>query len=580
MKRRTDGLALAMALPLLAQTALALAESCEDAVKRLEERYTKTEDYCVGQNGERQSAQFCSGLTIRGVKRPEESGGKPGDYYVFGISPNAQEVGSSAATYARADIKFRDIVVMGGDNWQMFNSGIVVRSAWDTPNTADKVYIDCSFPADAWAYDRGDKGCGDNSKTPEHEGRCVDAGINGQNWSDKYFLPNLNQSEYIGGTSCAFDSRTENNIDSSNAFKDFLDARRAMEAVPNQTTAFNTYPEVRFSNPQSGITPVDVFYYTSADGREAALKNQAEYKQKTGLDVAVVQFDFPDAPDERLTFSCDAKPDPAPAPVPAPGTSPDKLAEGGWGTGDDPKQCSSYFKEVSWINRGDLYLGDRVNSVSVVPTDCGREIGPDQTDAAFAELKRKALALEGGAEKWKDRDQTLRRQFVCHLTLDADGEPVRYKHEYNLEPDRSYVSHEESLAQRCNPPQTDDGKVGGWGPNKSPQCTQYVQSVQWVARTFAEYPGEKIQSLKIVPTECGRKIGPDQTDKLMAEIKRKALAADPNGAKYWGNKDPSMRNQTICLMKHFRNNTDWNIESKRPNETPLAQVEAAQCNHK
>jgi len=581
MNRRIEGWTLLMALPLLAQTALVGAADCDTTVQELQQSYNKVVDTCPGANGEPQAAYFCSGLVLRGTKRPEHFGQPEGSFYTFQTSPNAQAVGTTAATYIRDDINFQDFTVMG-DEWTNFNDGYILESAWDVANDEDKSFLACAVPRDMWAYDRADQGCGDNSKTPENEGpSCAAQGVTGDTWTATYFDPYKHgETQYIGGKSCAFDMRTLDNQKSSDAFLQFLKARQAMENDPTSDEGFKSYPEVRFTNPKSGNAAVKAFFYTDTAGREAALKNQQDYKKVTGKDVPIVQVEFPKKKGDKVTFSCDAKPAPGPAPVPAAGTDPAEVAAGGWGTGSDPKQCSSYIKEVKWINRWDYYLGRHVDSVSVVPTDCGREIGPDQTDKAFAELKQKATALPGGAAKWNNRDGTLRRQFVCHIVLEENGLPVRYKREYNLEPIRKEVSHEQSLVDHCNPPLTDDGMIGGWGPDGSPQCTQYVSSVRWVPRKFTEYPGETIMSLEVIPTDCGRKIGPDQTDKMMKEIKDKALAADPRGAEYWGNKDRSMRNQTICLMKLYRDKKEWNIESKRPNETSLADVEAAQCNHK
>lgn len=581
MKRRIEGWTLLMALPLLAQTTLAGAETCDQTVQEIEQSYNKVVDTCPGANGEPQAALFCSGWVMRGTKRPEHFGQPAGSFYPWQTSPNAQAVGTTAATYVRADIGFKDFTVMG-DEWTNFNDGYILESAWDVANDEDKSFPACAAPSDMWAYDRSDQGCGDNTKTAEDEGpSCAAQGIDGNTWKGKYYDPYKNgETQYIGGKSCAFDMRTLDNQKSSDAFLQFLRARRAMQDDPSSNTAFNTYPEVRITNPKSGNAAVKAFFYTDAAGRESALKNQQEYKQVTGKDVPIVQVGFPQNKGDKMTFSCDAKPAPGPAPVPSPSTSPAEVAAGGWGTGDDPKQCASYIQEVTWINRWDYYLGRHVDSVSVIPTDCGREIGPDQTDKAFAELKQKATALPGGASKWNQRDGTLRRQFVCHIALVENGLPVRYKREYNLEPVRSEVSHDQSLADGCNPPLTDDGKIGGWGPEGSPQCTQYVSSVKWVPRKFAEYGDKTIMSLEVTPTDCGRKIGPDQTDRMMAEIKKKALAADKRGAEYWGAKDDSMRRQTACLIKLHRDKPTWNIESIRPNGVSAAQAEAAQCNFK
>lgn len=581
MKRSTNGWTLLMAVPFLTQVAVAQAASCEDTVQQIEAFYNKTVDSCPGNNGEVQAAFNCSGLIARGTKRPEDNGGQAGDYYVWQTSPKSREQGTIAATYLRKDIVFADVQV-NGDVWPSFNNGFLLMPPWLVANQADRSYIDCAIPADAWAFDRGDKGCGDNQRTPAVEGKCAEMGVNGQNWVEKYFEPyKYSQTELIGGTSCAFDLRTTDGASSADAFKQFLDARKAMQSVPDQDTAFGSYPEVRYTNPSSNESVPWAFYYTDPAGREGALKNQAEYKQAKGVDVPVIQVQFPRDKNSQATFSCEAGPTPGPAPVPEPDTSAADLAAGGWGTGDDPKKCSRYFDSVIWINRWDDYLKQHVDSVSVTPSACGREIGADQTDAAMAEMKQKASAVPDGAKKWGDRDATLRRQYVCHITLVENGLPVRYKQEYNLEPIRSNVSHEQSLADKCNSPVT-EGKPGdGWGPGGSEQCSQYVRSVKWRLRTdFAEYKNQPIMSLEVTPTDCGRNIGPDQNARMMAEIKKKALAADKKGAEYWGAKDDSMRRQTVCLMKLYRDKPTWNIESIRPNGVSAEKAEAANCNFK
>lgn len=585
MNRRIDGWTLLMALPLLAQTTLADAAGCEETLQQIQEFYNNTVDSCPGANGEAQAAYNCSGLIARGTKRPEYSGGKAGDYYIWETSPKSQAQGTIAASYLRKDIIFADVHVKG-DMWTNFNDGFVVKPPWFVSNEKERSYIACAYPSDAWADNRGNQGCGDNSKTPEAEGACEGQGVTGQNWTQQYFEPyKYSQSELIGGKSCAFDLRTEDGAKSTQQFKQFLDARKAMQNVPDQDTAFGSYTEVRYTNPENNKSVPWAFYYTDPEGRDAALKNQEEYKQQTGIDVPVIQIHFPQNKDSQATFSCEAGPQPGPAPVPTADTNAADVAAGGWGTGDDPKKCSRYFDSVIWINRQDSHLDQAVDSVSVTPSACGREIGADQTEAAMAEMKQKATSVPGGAAKWGDRDATLRRQYVCHIVLEENGLPVRYKQEYNLEPIRSYVSHEESLAQKCNPAVTDKPPAngaapGGFGPGGSAQCSQYISSVKWVPRKFGEYGNQTIMSLEVTPTECGRKIGPDQTEKLMAEVKRKALAADPRGAEYWGVKDDSMRRQTVCLMKLYRDKPTWNIESIRPNGVSAAQAEAAQCNFK
>jgi|GEM_PF-4138535 len=570
MRRRIDGRTWLLALPLLMQATLGQAASCEDTLKQIQEFYNKTVDTCPGSQGEAQAAYNCSGLMIRGTQRPEDAGAPAGSWFVWQTSPKSREQGSIAATYMRADFIFADLAVKG-EKTTNFGSGIVVEPPWLVAREEDRGYPLCGGTSDLWADERSDQGCGDNRKTGETEASCESQGVNGQNWVDRYFTPNMSQPEMIGGKTCTFDFRTMDGAKSSDQFKQLIDARHAMQNVPGQDVAFNSYPEIRYSNPKSNETKPWAFFYSDAAGRDAALKNQEEYKQQKGVDIPVIKIQYPRDKNSKASFSCDA----------GPGTGPVVPADnaGGWGP-NGSKQCSQYFEKVEWIRRPDPGLKAEIDSVSVVPTACGREIGVDQTDAAMAEMKRKATALPGGVEKWRDRDMTLRRQLICHYTLEENGLPVRYKEAFNLEPTRSYVSHERSLRDKCNTPYSEE-VTGGWGANGSKQCTQYVKSLKWVTRKFGEYGNEDIKSLEVTPTDCGRSLDPNNEAAVKAmvdEIKYKALADDERGKDYWGNKDPSMSKQTACLAKLFKNKPTWNLESKRPNELTAKQYEAAQCN--
>lgn len=122
----------------------------------------------------------------------------------------------------------------------------------------------------------------------------------------------------------------------------------------------------------------------------------------------------------------------------------------------------------------------------------------------------------------------------------------------------------------------------GFGAGNAPaQCSEYIKSVKWVSRRnyYAEYPGKEIWALEVIPNECGRKFGRGETDAVMAEMRRKAFAADTKGAEFWGDKNQSMRRQAICLKENFGQNPKWYLESIRPNETSQEDVNAANCNH-
>ncbi|WP_175650124.1 DUF2599 domain-containing protein [Pseudomonas sp. Marseille-P9899] len=569
-----------MALPFLMQATLAHAQSCAEALKTVEQLYNNTVDQCVGANGEPTPASDCSGLMVRGTERPEASGGNAGDWYVWNDSPGVKERGTTAATFVRKDILNREIVVFK-DGWRNYNSGYIVKSGPNEPKTRAA----CAAPADLWGDERADQGCGDNKKTAEIEQFCQDALKDNKTWVDTYFKPNMTENtEYIGGKSCTYNMRNMSDAERAQAFKSFLEARRDFQNVPNQDIAFNSYTEVRIPSTADNERPILAFHCTDNDSCADAVKNQTEYKQVTGKDVPIIKITFPKDKNTAATFSCDADPRPAPVPATGVGLTDAQKEAGGWGKGSDPKQCARYFDSVTWINRWDDYLKAFVDSVSAVPSECGRIIGPDQTDKAFRELEQKGKAAPGGAKKWSDRSETLRRQYVCHLALtvkDANGSDseVRYKHEYNLEPVRPYVSHEQSIRDNCNSIKA-DAPVGGGGGGTPAQCPDYIKSVKWMDRTYAEYPGRKIKALEVTYNDCAFGFGPDKTAAVMAEMKKKALAADPQGAKYWGDKDTTMRRQSICLAQKYAKKNPVYVESVRPNEATQEQVNAADCNPK
>nr|WP_246237960.1 DUF2599 domain-containing protein [Pseudomonas akapageensis] len=107
-----------------------------------------------------------------------------------------------------------------------------------------------------------------------------------------------------------------------------------------------------------------------------------------------------------------------------------------------PGKCPTYIQSAAWVNRDDPGTRKKEWTLSVVPTNCGRAIQPDQTDAFYQEL----VAKYGKDTNWTANDKGgMRRQLVCHLVQ------ARHKPEWNLEPFRPDVSHEASLNAGCNP---------------------------------------------------------------------------------------------------------------------------------
>lgn len=101
-------------------------------------------------------------------------------------------------------------------------------------------------------------------------------------------------------------------------------------------------------------------------------------------------------------------------------------------------------------------------------------------------------------------------------------------------------------------------------PARAPTCMNYVERGQWVYR-YHEW------TLEIVPTECGRKIGPEETAYTFFEIAKKF-----SGDKYWTN-TRGMINQLTCHYAIARDKPEWNLDPWRPYVGHAATVTAG-CN--
>ncbi|BBP64709.1 hypothetical protein PHLH5_22500 [Pseudomonas sp. Cab53] len=103
--------------------------------------------------------------------------------------------------------------------------------------------------------------------------------------------------------------------------------------------------------------------------------------------------------------------------------------------------CAQYIESAAWSERYDPGTQRNEWSLSVIPTECGRAIQSNQTNAEYAELVQKF----GNDWQWKYHDGGgMRRQLVCHLAI------ARSKTPWNLEPYRPDVSHEVSIQNGCN----------------------------------------------------------------------------------------------------------------------------------
>lgn len=95
--------------------------------------------------------------------------------------------------------------------------------------------------------------------------------------------------------------------------------------------------------------------------------------------------------------------------------------------------CSAYIEKGEWIYRYSEW------SLSLTPTDCGRQISSDDTGNMFYEIVKKY----SGSTYWHN-DRGMINQLTCHLVI------ARNKPQWNLDPWRPYVGHAETLRQDCN----------------------------------------------------------------------------------------------------------------------------------
>lgn len=409
---------------LMAYTASVNADSCEDVVKNVTRWYNSTPSGC-GQD----PAVDCSGVMIRATHRWDEDGNKqPQRYDVWNPSPASQKSGGVSVSWMRSDgIGYEDPGMSA-------NNGIIFTPRQFVQNPLAKLNVFCAYPIDAWTDYRTERGCGDYAATPQVEQSCQALGIRDvRGWSQQYAA--------LGGSAnrqerhkrqCAFSmngnlSRTERR----DAFKQFIDARKS---IANTTEGTQVQTELRVVTWKENEAPVAAFFYSNAKGKKDAVKNQFDYYQKTGRWVPVVKMDFPRNATTKTRFSCEAGAQHRDLPRPVQASA---------------QACRSYIDSAEWVQRDDPFLGKGVWTLAVTPTECGRKIADDETDAMYAELVRKY----GDDPRWSGDSYGggMRRQLVCHLSLVDKGRPVREKDTFNLEPARPDVSHQVSLKQGCNP---------------------------------------------------------------------------------------------------------------------------------
>lgn len=466
MRTVTEKALLLSALLLSLPWSAARAETCAQTVQFIQELYDRTVDICP--SGE--PASNCSGVMLRGTTRANPALGQ--SWNVWDPNPKTVAKGASSYSYARADVNFSQLAVQA-------TNGFIIAPTEYICQGQQPSYVQCAFPQDGWTWERGDRGCGDNTATASREDHCQNLGIHtGAAWVNDF----RGRAPAAGNplrTQCGFDmSRARGQAGRAEAFKDFLDARRLSNA-----NEFQNPNEVMVSN--AAAPNILAFFYDNATGRADALKNQADYFARTGEYRPVVRVQLPRSQGAKAQFFCDeqqmafpgssrspgfckagraptpgfGKPAGAPAnaaaqaqAVQAAGAAQQGQAPG---TGNvpipSPQRCSQYIESATWVQRDEVGYG-RIWSLSVTPTACGRQIRADDNTAMYNELVRKY----GNDKYWDERlnPGTMFTQMVCHAVA------VRDKPQWNLEPSRVNLSLSAAttLPYACNPLPSDAGK--------------------------------------------------------------------------------------------------------------------------
>lgn len=429
VKNITAGVASALVVPLFLASTIADAATCEGVVKEINKWYLDTRSECGID-----PAVDCSGVMMRATHRWDEKTGNPEKipaatdplkYYVWNPSPASINSGGVSVSWMRADrIAYKDPGLASAN-------GIVFTPRQLVQDREKKLNVFCAFPIDAWTDFRTNRGCADSSLTNETEASCQALGVtDGAGWSKHYYALAANGNVERHKKQCGFDmSRNLTREQRTEAFKDFIAAR---QAIASTSEALATQTELRVVTWEKDKAPVAAFFYSQATEKKAAMKNQFDYYQQTGAWVPVIKLGFPQDVNSRASFSCEAGAQHRDLPRPIKKTSGD-----------------SYIEKAAWIQRdGDPHLGNGVWSLSVTPTTYARNIGPDETEAMYAELVRKY----GDDPRWSGDKYGggMRRQLVCHLTGHENGKPIRNKPTFNMEPVRPDATHQQSLAEGCN----------------------------------------------------------------------------------------------------------------------------------
>lgn len=404
MKQVTALLALIAATAGTLAVSPANAELGDEVVVKMYRLYNDTRKACGTA-----PALECSGLIMRALDPNVK-------YGPWSISPTARSSGGISASYLRKDAKFKTLA------WNL-RSGIILDTVADNPEHHVDYTMLCAFPIDAGSSYRERNGCANSTITADHtEQLCHEKKVTtAEQWLADYKTVGRDNSKQ-----CGFDIRPERKELAATAFYESL---RATNLLARESYGIHNEVRIALWNEDPIQEPSTLAtFYVEDSGLYGARLYQIQYWYHTHQHKPVVYVKMPQtlADDAEFFFR---KKDQVIYPT------------------TEKNACPEYIKSAKWIERDDHDFKKKIWSLSVVPSDCGRAIGPGQTNNFFNELVTFYWNFPQWKENTDNRDDniaSMRRQLVCHFLI------FRTKTEWNLEPSRPYVTSEDSVKRACN----------------------------------------------------------------------------------------------------------------------------------
>lgn len=258
-----------------------------ETARYLSEDYANTAKDCGGST---MPAFLCSGVLFRGTDAYSSS------YHSWDPSPASQTSGGVSFSYLRADAKFSKLAYS-------YDNGFIFYPYFYAPDDAGvdtNIDIMCSFPIDAATENRGDKGCGADSRYPNDSGPCQDQGIyTADQWYDHYVKGGRDH-----GYQCGFTVADDSTYNVADAFYQSI---LSMATIASES--INEQNELRLATWAQGkqdSLPIDAFFYIkgSASGLSSAQKNQQDFYNSTRehIWVPVIQMTLPANANSNAVF--------------------------------------------------------------------------------------------------------------------------------------------------------------------------------------------------------------------------------------------------------------------------------------